>query len=115
MGGDRVPGPFNDAVDEETRRRREENKRHLEGKENAEKVQEALRQARATLIAEFGKLNEVALATIGSPGQSPFLIKYAGAWLAGDAYNKRLMVPVFKAFIRNAGLDGLLVEPGQKD
>jgi len=110
MGGDRIPGPLDDAVDEETRRRE-----LLRGKAEAKELGDALLRARDSWVAEFGRLDEIALATINTPGQSPFIIKYAQAWLAGDIYNKRLMVPVFKAFIRNAGLDGLPEDPRQKD
>jgi len=104
MGGDRVPGPFNDRVDEETRRRREFTERHLKGKENAKKIQESLARAQASWLSEFGRLDELAV-DVFYGRRGGFLIKYADAWLHADAWNKRLMRPVWEAFIRKYDLE----------
>jgi len=104
MGGDRVPGPFDDAVDEETRRRRELTERHLKGVENADKLDKALARARASWLEEFGRLDELAV-DVFHGRRGGFLIKYADAWLHADAWNKRLMQPVWEAFIRKYGLE----------
>lgn len=104
MGGDRVPGPFNDAVDERDRERREALERHLEGKENVDKYQEAINRARASWLAEFLRLDEIAV-DVYHGRRGGFIRKYADAWLHADAYNKRLMRPAWEAFIRKYGLE----------
>lgn len=104
MGGDRILGPFNDAVDEETRQRRELNERHLGGEENARKIQEALDRAQATWIEEFGCLDEIAV-DVFHGRRGGFIRKYADTWLHADAWNKRLMKPVFQALIRKYDLE----------
>jgi len=104
MGGDRIPGPFNDAVDEETRRRREQNERHLEGEENKKKVQEALERAQASWLAELGRLDEIAV-DVFSGKRCEFIRTYSDAWLHADAYNKRLMRPTWLALIRKYDLE----------
>jgi len=104
MGGDRIPGPFNDAVDEETRQRREQNERHFGGEENEKTIQKALDRAQASWIAEFGRFDEIAVDVFyGHRGR--FIRKYADAWLHADAWNKRLMKPVFQALIRKYDLE----------
>ena len=104
MGGDRIPGPFNDIVDENSRRRRELIRRHLEGKENADKYQEAIDRSRAYWIQEFGRLDEIAIEVFNGR-RGGFLIKYVDAWLHGDVYNRRLMKPVFCALILKYNLE----------
>ena len=104
MGGDRVPGPFDDAVDEETRRRRELIKRHLTGEDITRDLDKLLLRARASWLSEFGRLDDVALDVFhGHPGG--FIRRYADAWLHADAWNKRLMRPVWEAFIRKYDLE----------
>lgn len=104
MGGDRVPGPFDDAVDEETRRRRELTARALGGEDDRDRIVRALEKTRASHLAEFGRLDMIAVdVTQGNRGG--FLIKYSAAWLHADAWNKRLMRPVWEAFIRKYGLE----------
>ena len=104
MGGDRVPGPFDEAVDEETRRRRELHERHLEGDENMERIRETLELVKVHYAAEFFRLDEIAV-DVYHGRRGGFLIKYADAWLHADAWNKRLMRPVWEAFIRKYGLE----------
>jgi len=115
-----MPGPLNDAVDATTRRREEMNKRHLEGKENVEKVEEALRQARVSFLEEFERLCAIAV-DVFNGRRGSFLKKYADAFLHADPYNKRLMRPVWEAFIRKYNLEedptgtgAPASEPGQK-
>jgi len=118
MGGDRIPGPFDDAVDEETRRRRELRERHLEGDDNMERIRETLQSVKVHYAAEFLRLDEIAV-DVYHGRRGGFLIKYADAWLHADAYNKRLMKPVWQAFIRKYDLEenpeGTAVSEPRKD
>jgi len=104
VGGDRVPGPFDDDVDEETRIRREIIKRTFGVEEEGLSPGELLEGAQASWTAEFGRLDEVAHDTLAR-GVGGFLTKYAQAWLYADAWNKRLMRPVWEAFIRKYNLE----------
>ena len=104
MGGDRVPGPFNDAVDTEAERRRKLRKRHLEGKENEKTIERALLLAQASYASEFNRLDELAV-DVFHGRRGAFIRKYADAWLHADVWNKRLMRPVWEAFIRKYGLE----------
>ena len=104
MGGDRVPGPrsrFIPSIDEYLRARL----RALgAGNPHGEDVAGLLRRARAAYVAEFLRLDEIALAVFGGRRGS-FLRKYADAWLHADAWNKRLMRPVWESLIKKYGLE----------
>lgn len=105
MGGDRVPGPlsrFIPPLDEFLRARL---KALATGNPNGDDVPGLLLRARASYVAEFHSLNEIALAVLEGHRRS-FLRKYADAWLHADPYDKRLMLPVFQALIRKYGLEG---------
>lgn len=102
MCGDRVPGPFSDAVDRRDRERRETRERHREG--CAKTIERALAEARASYTAEFLQLDEIALGVFHGKRGS-FVRKYTDAWLHADMGNKRLMRPVFEAFIRKYDLE----------
>lgn len=101
MGGDRVPGPFNDAVDERDRDRIEFMKRHGV----AEKVIKAtLAQARADYIAGLLRLDGIAV-DVYHGRRGNFLKKYADAWLAADPSNKKKMRPAWIEFIVKYNLE----------
>ena len=104
MGGDRVPGPFNDAVDEETRRRRELIERHLSGEDITQDLDALILRAQAAWLAEFGRLDEIAV-DVYHGQRGGFIRKYADAWGHADAFNKRLMRPAWEAFIRKYNLE----------
>lgn len=101
---DRIPNQFSDAVDEETRQRREWLERHRDGFPRARKVQEALDRARTSWIAEFGRLDEIAV-DVYHGKRGGFLKKFADAWLHAEACNKRLIKPMWAALIRKYGLE----------
>jgi len=104
VGGDRIPGPYDDQVDKETRQRREFRERHLGGEKNEKKIYKALLQVQASYAAEFLYLDEIALGVFHGR-RGGFIRKYTAAWLHADAWNKRLMKPVFQALICKYNLD----------
>jgi len=104
MGGDRVPGPlsrFIPSIDEYLRARLEA---LATGNPHGESVAKVLRRARASWIAEFGRLDEIAV-DVYHGRRGGFIRTYADAWLHADAYNKRLMRSAWEAFIRKYGLE----------
>lgn len=104
MGGDRIPGPLNDAVDRRDRERREFINRHPIGEKEMERIMASLERANIAWTAEFGRLDRIAV-DVYHGQRGPFIRKYAAAWLAADAWNKRLMRPVWLAFIIKYNLE----------
>lgn len=104
MGGDRVPNQFSGAVDENERRRRELTRRHLEGEENADKLDLALQRARSSWLEEFLRLDDIAVDVFNGK-RGGFLRKFADAWLHADPQNKRIIKPAWAALIRKYNLE----------
>lgn len=127
MGGDRIPGPLSRFIpsldeflrvrlkalaargpvdpDKRERRRREAIRRTFGVEDEGLSPEELLERAQASWIAEFGELDSVALETLGA-GRGNFLTRYSRAWLAADAWNKRLMRPVWESLINKYDLHG---------
>jgi len=104
VGGDRIPGPrsrFIPSIDEFLEACR---KALGAGNPHGEDVGEVLRRARASYVAEFLRLDEIALAVFGGH-RGGFIRRYADAWLHADAWNKRLMRPVWESLIRKYDLE----------
>ena len=108
MGGDRVPGPLDDQVDERTRQLKELFKRDIGVDAEGKTADELIKHAETLWIEEFGRLDGVAL-DVTHGRSTGFLTKYADAWIHADAWNKRLMRPVWESFIRKYNL---LEDPG---
>lgn len=87
---DRVPGPFNDAVDRNDRERREHIERHPIGEKEMKRIMVSLKRAKIAYIAEFARLDRIAV-DVYHGQRCRFIRKYADAWLSADANNKRLM------------------------
>ena len=103
-GVDGIPGPHDDDVDEFTRQREELNKSSRDKNRDEISFMEALDKARKSELLEFCPLNQIAVDVFYGE-RSEFLKKYADAWLHADVWNKRLMKPVFQAFIRTYNLE----------
>lgn len=104
MGCDRVPGPFNDAVDENVRQREESAKRHPIGEKEMKRIQASLERAKIAYTTEFGRLDYIAVEVFH--GQwGGFIWKYADAWSHADANDKRLMRPVWVELIVKYNLE----------
>ena len=101
---DRVPGPFNDAVDLNVRQREEFAKRHPIGEKEMKRIQASFDRAQAAWIEEFGRLDEIALDVFHGK-RGGFIRKYADAWSHADAWNKRLMRPAWVEFIVKYNLE----------
>ena len=95
--------PLDDQVDERTRRLQELFKRGLGVDAVGRTPLELIDNAELLWIEEFGRLDSVAL-DVFHGRSSGFLTKYAAAWLHADAWNKRLMRPVWESFIRKYNL-----------
>lgn len=52
-----------------------------------------------------GVLDDIAVEVSKNSGQSPFLRKFAEAWLAADAENKEILRPTWLALIAKYGLE----------
>jgi len=55
-----------------------------------------------------GVLDDVAVEVSKNSGQSPFLRKFAEAWLAADAENKEILRPAWQALIAKFGLEDVM-------
>lgn len=55
-----------------------------------------------------GVLDYVAVEVSKNSGQSPFLRKFAEAWIAADAENKGILRPAWEALIAKYGLEDVL-------
>ena len=104
MGGDRIPGPLNDAVDEETRRLRELAGGHLDDEESMKRMRDVLARARDSWIHEFGRLDEIAV-DVYHGHRGGFIRKFADAWHHADAFDKRLIQRAWEAIILKYGLE----------
>ena len=103
MNGDRIPGPLNDQVDEETRRREELDKKAYGVDAEGKSLGTDLRHLMNGQLEEFSRLDDVA-GEVFKRNRSDFLVTYADAWLHADVYDKRLMRPVWESFIRKYNL-----------
>lgn len=90
MGCDRVPGPFNDAVDRNDRERLEHIKRHPIGEKEMKRIMASLERANIAYTAEFARLDRIAV-DVYHGQRCGFLKKYVAAWMHADAGDKRVM------------------------
>jgi len=104
MGGDRIPGPLDDAVDEETRRRREREEQFLGDEGDRKRMRDVLARARNSWTIEFGRLDEIAV-DVHNGRWDGFIRKFADAWSHADAGNKRLIRHAWEALIREYDLE----------
>lgn len=103
MGGDRVPGPLDDAVDEETRQRKESHERHRGEIRHGEGIQGTILRAQASHAAEFNRLDEIAVDVYHST-HSSFLRAFADAWCKADQWNKMILRPAWVKVIEKYNL-----------
>lgn len=104
MGGDRIPGPLSRFIPSLEEYLRARLRALATGNPQGDDVPGLLLQARASYVAEFLRLDDIAV-DVYHGRRGGFIRKYADAWLHADAYNKRLMKPAWESFIRKYGLE----------